>query len=421
MSMLSESNLISVAFEFAILINASSVTRLCKGHPRLRTLLLPACGDTKLTDKSVSSIVKYCPGIEHLSLAKWTKITDASMISLSTLTSLKDLNLSNCSGLTSAGVQSLLKIRGANLEALTLSSYNACMSDNSCTFCDTALVQSIGECCPNLREFAVQLSSKSKVTEAAFIALAQGCPLLEDLYVYYEALTDSFLFQLSERCPRLSKLKLWHGNYTDAGVIAVTTKCTRLVALELIDLAHITDKSLLSIAEHCKRLKTFVLRGNLSYTDDGLCTLFASCTQLTDAQLFNLSQMTERSVLALLQSCRGLSRLCLHAHVSFTEDIVGCLVTLHELQTLFLCDCVVSDSALESIAHTCPTIRNISLIGCWRVTERGLTALLARRKQLARVQITDIKLTLEAQAAYLARRTSHRRVRVQLDAGVFWV
>ena len=335
LGMVSNPCLTSIAFKYSLSIKAISITRLCKSSPLLKTLL-PPCEQSDLTDESVSSIAKYCPGIEHLSLAGWAKITDASITSLSALIALKDLNLSDCSGLTSAGVQRLLRSRGANLEALTLS-YPYYLTDTiSCSFCDAALLHCIGGCCPNLREFAVRIGAESNVTEASLISLVQGCPLLSTFCLWCDTLTDAFLFQLSERCPRLSKLNLWDGNYTDAGVLAVTSHCPALVELELINLVNLTDQSLLSIAKHCKRLRTLGLWINDHYTDRGLCHLFASCTELTDAQLINLSRMTDRSVLALVQSCRGLTCLALQADLVLTEEVVAYLDTLHELHILAL-------------------------------------------------------------------------------------
>ena len=343
------------------------------------------------------------------------------MTSLSTLVSLKELSLSDCSGLTSAGVQSLLRSRGANLEALTLSDpVYMSVDHDDCSFCDDALLRCIGECCPNLRVFAVRIGAESNVTEASLITLVQGCPLLEKFWVYCEALTDAFLFQLSERCPRVSKLTLWHGNYTDAGVIAVTSQYTMLVALELIDIAHLTDQSLVSIAKHCRGLKTLALRSNDHYTDAGLCHLFASCTQLTDV-LLDLSRMTDRSVLALAQGCLMLSCLVLQADLVLTEKAIAYLATLHELQSLDIINCAVPDAALESIARHCHKLRYLALIGSTLWTEQGFVALLTHAKRLAYLQVTDFELTPKAKAAVLTRRPSSRRLGVQLDSYTFWM
>ena len=65
-----------------------------------------------------------------------------------------------------------------NLRVIILSSY---MYYRSCKFCDYSLLNCIGECCPNLREFAVKIDPESMVLEAFLITLFKGCPLLEKL------------------------------------------------------------------------------------------------------------------------------------------------------------------------------------------------------------------------------------------------
>ena len=418
LSMVSHPSLTSFKFRKCEICD-TSVTRLCKGCPLLKTLLL-TCQDSELSDESIESIVKYCPGIERLSLG-WTVITDASMAYLGTLTSLKHLNLSHCRGLTSNGVQSLLRRTGANLEELVLSDCDE--DDDNCDFCDAALVQCIGECCPNLRGFVVQIGIESNMTDVPLITLVQRCPLLETFSVWCETLliTDVLLVALSEHCPHLSTLSLWYGGYTDAGVTAVAKKCTELMELELFGIADLTDRCLLSIAANCKQLQKFGLRDSNHYTDRGLCHLFDSCTQLTDIYLRSLSRMTG-TILALAQCCRGMRMLELSHNAALTEKTIVYLVTLQQLETLTVGNCSsLSDHTLESVARYCPRLRTINIYGCPLITEKGLIALLTYGKRLRSIEIIGIKLTPETHAAYLTRRTSPHRLKVQLNAVTFWL
>ena len=255
LSLDSNSSMVSIKFNKCTAIKDTSVSRLCNSCTLLKTLILTYVWEkSEVTDESVRAIAKHCPDIECISLAGWLKLTDASVTLLSTFTSWKSLNLSCCWGLTSAGVQSLLRSSGANLEELIL-----CENDQSdCSFCDDELLRCVGECCHALRVFEVQLSEEFSVDEASFIPLLQGCPLLEKLHVMSNssALSDLILVGLSENCPRLSKLKLDLGDYTDAGVIAFTSQCPGLkLELELGQIDALTDQSLISIAKHCKQLK----------------------------------------------------------------------------------------------------------------------------------------------------------------------
>lgn len=415
----SNSSMVSIKFNKCTAIKDSSVSRLCKGCPLLKTLLLTNVWEkSEVTDESVRSIAKYCPDIECLSLAGWLKLTDASVTLLSTFTSLKSLNLSCCWDLTSAGVQSLLRSNGANLEELIL-----CENDRSvCSFCDNELLRCVGECCHNLRVFEVQLNDAVSIDEASFIPLLQGCPLLEKFYVMcnYSALSDVILVGLSEYCPCLSKLQLDLGDYTDAGVIAFTSQCTGLVELELGQIDALTDQSLINIAKHCKQLKKLVLLDGGLCTDRGLCQLFESCTQLTYVHLHRLSRITHRSILTLAQCCRGLKNLGLFQNVALTHKATSYLVTLQELETLTLTFCSVPDCTFESIARYCHQLRSIDIYGCI-LSEQGFIALVTLGKRLTSLQIdnygTKLELTPEIRAR-LTKRISPRRLKVCLDGSL---
>ena len=147
LSMIFESTLTDIKFTRTYPLSDNEIDRLCKGCPYLTRL---SVGYTNpLTDASVRSIVSYCPCIERLSLSGWRHITDDSMVTLTALSLLKEIDLSDCSELTSAGVQSLLRSIGASLEVLTLWSGDDYFE---CKFCNDAFLRCIGAYCPKLNE-----------------------------------------------------------------------------------------------------------------------------------------------------------------------------------------------------------------------------------------------------------------------------
>lgn len=232
LSMLTNSTLTSVTFTDAIFTD-SAVDVLCKSCCSLTCLVLEMRGfdDDIVTDEAVSSIVKHCPGIEHLSLSGWNELTDASLTALIALTSLKTLNLTRCSGLTSAGVQSMLRSTGANIEALILSQAG---EDYPFQYCDDALLRCLGDCCPKLMSFSVAIESLGgDATEASLLAFIRGCPLLEALHLHSHHITDTVLIELADNCPRLAILKLGYGTFTDTGIATLSSKCKHLVVLSL--------------------------------------------------------------------------------------------------------------------------------------------------------------------------------------------
>lgn len=103
LSLIYNSTLTSIVFDQAVITSDNTISRLCKGSPLLTKLCLTTV-DSALTDDSVCSIVTCCPKIECLSLEGWANITDVAMVSLQSLCSLRELNLSYCTNLTSDGV-----------------------------------------------------------------------------------------------------------------------------------------------------------------------------------------------------------------------------------------------------------------------------------------------------------------------------
>ena len=89
LGMVHNSTLTSIEFTKAKL-SGVGLTRICTGCPYLKKLLLTCGNGCDVTDEDVRSIVQ-CPQLETLSRLNWTKITDASITTLMSLSMLKVL------------------------------------------------------------------------------------------------------------------------------------------------------------------------------------------------------------------------------------------------------------------------------------------------------------------------------------------
>lgn len=413
LSLVYHSTLTSIVVNKATIISDNTILRLCKGSTSLTKLCLTT-SNSVLTDDSVCSIATCCPKIECLSLEGWTNLTDAAMVSLQSLGCLKDLNLSYCTSLTSDGVQSLLSSVGARLEVLILSHS---VESDKCKYCNDALVRFIGQSCPVLKNFVVEISTESDVSEASVIALIVKCPLLETLNIFYENLTDSFLSALADHCPNLLVLALLTGNFTDAGFQALTSKCTKITELTIRHQGDLSDQGINSIATHCKYLQKLDLAYTYLITDRALCRLFESCTQLTHVSLEYLPLITDRSILTLVHRCPDLKSLSLFCMKRLTDRSILALVALEKgVETLYIDRCVtLSDDTIRSLSRYCVRLKDINLVLCPSVTEQSLIALLTHAKLLRSIDITEcgVKLTPEL-TALLVKRPSPRRLKVDL-------
>lgn len=127
----------------------------------LRSLSIQSCPGFGST--SLAMVGKLCPQLHHLDLSGLTRITDVGLLPLleSSMAGLSKVNLTNCLNLTDKVVLSLARLHGETLELLNL---------DGCR----------------------------KVTDASLVAIADNCPMLNDLDVSKCSITDSGVAALSQ-------------------------------------------------------------------------------------------------------------------------------------------------------------------------------------------------------------------------------
>ena len=77
----------------------------------------------------------------------------------------------------------------------------------------------LGQCSPQLR--SLTCNGWARITDAAVIALASGCPLLEIVQLSHASITDASADALAEGCPNLKMLDLFQTRITAAGLLAL--------------------------------------------------------------------------------------------------------------------------------------------------------------------------------------------------------
>ena len=357
--MISNSTLESISFTDSTFTD-KSINRLCIGCPGLTSLALKTVDDSDdidadigITDDAVRSIVTYCPGIEKLSLSGWNCIFDDSMIALTTLAALKELDISRCFELTSAGVQSMLRSAGTNIEVLILANSGEVYSFKGC---DDALLRCIGASCPKLKHFSVtqgSLSPNTDVTEASLLALIGGCPLLENFLVHFEKIADTVWIHLADCCPRLTTLDLSYVSVTEVGV-ATLARCKRLENFTLYDPTPIALQSFVSNMVHYSGLKELDLSLVSLLTDQSFCAVFQSLTRLTNVTLAYLPRLTDRSILVLVRSGPKIKNFTLYCLKGLTDRSLAALITLDDLEVLTIGSCPrLTEHTVRSIACHC--------------------------------------------------------------------
>ena len=103
----------------------------------------------------------------------------------------------------------------------------------------------------------INLMGSSRITDAAIIDIAHGCPQLTSINLFdCNKVTDAGLLELAKGCSHLTSLNLgFCDKITDASGLAIARNCKGLVALSLHGCENISDKTCIELARRCRRLQ----------------------------------------------------------------------------------------------------------------------------------------------------------------------
>ena len=327
-------------------------------------------------------IIKACPRLKKLSLIDARLLTGTTLTCISSLSNLKELELHK-SIISSEHIITFIK-SSPHLEVLQLGN----IEDNS-------VLQSLGLYCPRLRLIVSGYSSTTHVSGAGVIAMARGCPLLEDIRLSSYRPSDLALGAIAECCHHLQRI--WLGfslrRATDLGLIALSRGCPHMKELHIIN-NTITDAAVLSFAEHCHELESIHITcdDNKFITSGAVCTLFQALPGLTSIELGSYLPRGEHSanayladevLLAISQHCTKLTRLTLNNCNMLTEASLYAVISrCIRLRSIHIVDYDISDAFISSLLHHCPQLTSISLERCRHITYRGLYNMLDMGKRL---------------------------------------
>lgn len=210
-------------------------------------------------------IVNSLEAIRHLppdvATVKGNALGDPEVIAITSLRSLRELDLSGCEDITDRSVSELRRLSG--LEKLDLS------------FCN-------------------------QITDSSLMALA-GLPALRSINLNWcYGVTDSGLGALSQ-CKWLESVSLWScEEVTDEGVTELAN-LPNLKVLELPEFAAITDRGLAALSHHAAKLESLRLDHLSDVSDEGI-TRLSGLKQLRNLSVQSCSKVTAGGVAALQQA-----------------------------------------------------------------------------------------------------------------------
>uniref|UniRef100_A0A6N2MS22 F-box/LRR-repeat protein 15-like leucin rich repeat domain-containing protein n=1 Tax=Salix viminalis TaxID=40686 RepID=A0A6N2MS22_SALVM len=260
----------------------ATLARSPSSLPRLTTLSIR--GACRLSDAALSSLVSSRPALQSLNLSQCSLLTSASIDTLadSLATSLAELYIDDCQSIHPMLILPALK-KLEHLEVLSLSGIQ--------TIDDNFLREFIISLCHNIKELV--LTDCVKLTDSLMKVIAENCSKLCALDLgNLRKLTDSALGFLANACREIHTLKLCRNAFSDEAIAAfVETSGEILKELSLNNVKKAGHSTALSLARS-RRLVSLDLSWCRNLTNEALGLIVDSCLSLKVLKLFGCSQVT---------------------------------------------------------------------------------------------------------------------------------
>lgn len=279
--------------------------------PLLKELNLSLCKD--VSDQSMQRISTSCKNLEVLDLAGCSKITNASLMSISHLKHLRKLNLRSCRQISDRGIEHLC-----------------------CLYCQQSEV-AIEELC---------LQDCQKLTDESLKHISVGLRNLRKINLSFcISVTDTGMKSLA-RLPALNHLNVTScDNVSDIGIGYLAESAHKLKELDVSFCANITDASLRHIATGIQSLNSLAMT-TCTITDDGLIRISKTLTHLETLNISQCVAITDSGILSLCENMTNLIFL----------DVYGCTK--------------LSPFAIQSVRKS-PNLKQLN-VDLWRSRQRPL-------------------------------------------------
>jgi len=340
---------------------------------------------------------------------------------------LQRIDLSQCIGVTDAGLAALIKgCKDLNPDML--------VSDaKGDRFCEAVATY-------HFSVKAIDFSQCTDVTDAGLATLIEGCVKLHPDKIVSKAKGDRFCQAVAVNRRKLTHIDLSQcERVTDTGLATILQGCTGLhpdkilsnakgrgfcveVArsrrkLQEIDLSQcegVKDGGLASILEGCKDLNpNMILSGVKSYSfcvavannhpslqdidlsncnkvnNAGISALVASCTALTNINLSSCERVTNTAVSSIASKCTALRSINLSYCDKVSDEGVSALATkCNALTSIDLSETAVEDEGISALAAKCPALISINL-SCCDITSASVEALAVKCTKMTTINLSE--------------------------------
>ncbi|OQR96938.1 hypothetical protein ACHHYP_12954 [Achlya hypogyna] len=301
-------------------LDETSVSWLVGGCRRLKKLNLAHC--LKVNDFCLL-LLAQCTRLKWLSLNGCFRVTSKGLANLFSkensdthatqrhVSLLEYLNVRNCYEINNEGLEAIASactdLQQLNLQGLSHISDAGCRNASFYGRPDIGdeTMTILSKLCRRLS--FLDVTGSPRVTTHGAMLVASTCHSLLELYVGDTPIEDAAVVAIARHCPLLQTLHLSKcALLTDKAVEAIASNLFQLRRLILAHCIHLTNQSLVALAATAMNLYTLDLTGNANITDDGLMALCRGCDRLRDVRLKGCERLTE----ACLRWCTSALPFC---------------------------------------------------------------------------------------------------------------
>eukprot|EP00899_Mesostigma_viride_P012606 jgi/Mesvir1/21346/Mv20836-RA.1 len=258
---------------------------------RLHTLSVQWCEG--VTDVSLAELAQRCPSLRNLKV-KCSYAGNRTMLALAQhCTDLRSVDVSSGpsslqqadQGLDSRGLQEAwdeVCVKDEGLAAVLHKCLRLkTLKLSNCRGLTDAGIRLAGDSCKQLRELEMN-ECLGCFTDRGLAAMAPNLVALESFSACdCDAVTDASVMALATHCSQLRHVEVSECKVGDEGIAAVARHCT-VVRLFAARCEGVTDAGMQAISEHCTQLKHLVVSGCRGITAAGVMAVASKCKQLTN-------------------------------------------------------------------------------------------------------------------------------------------
>ena len=223
-----------------------------------------------------------------------------------------------------------MKVTDDAFEAIEFSEQLSLINVNlsQCTSITSLTLIRLAKICGKLRQ--LYLVGCPLICDEGMKAVAKSCPVLEILDISAGGLgrvsrIGSGVYWIGRHCP---SLKVFRGNFcklNDKAIVSVAQGCSFITVVSLKCMEKVGDDSLRALS-NCKCLQRITLSSCKAITDDGVIALVRGCHRLIVLDLSN-TLVTDESVFNISMFCRLLKSLLLRNCFKVTERSISQILT----------------------------------------------------------------------------------------------